>query len=152
MFGNLNTLTSVTNSASISHFGDITTPLDFVYNPEDPSLTESTGLILFPPQVPSITPPESTSFRLNDDPIVSPSSSRTETDQEIRCVHPGCGTGPFSRRYDRDRHMQKHDAANFKFVCKVAKCGKRFHRKDKLKDHMEKGHKKVKKCTCGGRG
>jgi uncharacterized Zn-finger protein len=67
-----------------------------------------------------------------------------------RCTYQGCKARGFSRRFDRDRHMKKHDEANFKFACNVVGCAKKFYRKEKLKDHMEQGHKKrVRKCTCG---
>jgi len=57
------------------------------------------------------------------------------------CHHPLCYE-IFGRRSDRDRHARKHDGnkASWEHACPQPHCAMTFYRKDKLQDHLRRGH------------
>jgi uncharacterized C2H2 Zn-finger protein len=60
--------------------------------------------------------------------------------EALKCEHPGCKT-TFRRNKDRLRHVRhKHTANSDEFSCPVVDCpkgfGHKFHRSDKLRDHL----------------
>lgn len=81
----------------------------------------------------------------NDMPTPSPESTASANDASLThtrfvCHHPECDD-TFSRRQDRDRHMRKHDGVR-EYACSVPNCTRRFYRKDKLRSHLDIGHKR----------
>jgi hypothetical protein len=70
----------------------------------------------------------------------------------FRCPYPSCSAKTFSRESDRKRHMGIHSEMSLRFPCPLTPCKRSFYRKDKLKDHLRKGHRQYQSCTCGQRG
>jgi len=69
----------------------------------------------------------------------SPSLNASSSQTRFACHHPQCGGQTFSRRGDRDRHVRVHDVVR-QYVCPRANCVKKFYRRDKLQNHLKKGH------------
>jgi uncharacterized C2H2 Zn-finger protein len=79
------------------------------------------------------TPPQLPEGRL-------PKNAATGSNNVLRCEQPGCKT-TFRRNKDRLRHVrQKHTTDVKTFSCPVVDCpmghGHKFHRSDKLRDHL----------------
>lgn len=70
-------------------------------------------------------------------PAPAPAVPQPANMQRSSCRY-GC-SATFGRHADYRRHMLKHEKPRYR--CPMIECGRTFHRVDKMRDHVKRGHK-----------
>lgn len=93
---------------------------------------------------------ESGAIPIEPQSSISSKTRKPRDPNDLKCQYPGCrSTATFKRKYELNRHMQKHDKP---LPCPVVHCERRdlrpYYRIDKLTDHLRIAHREDEDCLC----